>query len=824
MSLQYNNYTINLLLLTFSSFLILVNDKSSAQTLPLEKESDVIQEITVTVQRREQNILDVPYNITAVSGDEISASFTRDSAELLRSIPGVSQIDQGPRNAAQFSSVRIRGLNVDSSANSDYPVASVATVSTYLNETPVYANLALIDLDRVEVLRGPQATLYGSGALGGTIKYFLKEPIIGETEGSITTTFSSVNGSKGSLINNSGKALTLINNYPINDNVAIRMNFYLQDYPGITDYVNLYQLDESGVPIATENNDGSLSPVFIEREDADTYKSLYSRMSLLWIANDDLEFLINYLSQKDDIGGRRAQSVGSDGFGNDYEMYEQGAVILEPSDRDFEMFSIEATMDLNFATLTSATSLYDNDGSSETDNTGFYANNFADLYANILLENTSPPAFLEDENYVNAVLPFLYPPLPLYTADRTFYDKALVQELRLVGSINNQIDYVIGVFYRDNDRGFTQISDLVGYENFYDQYQQNFNLIDVTDNIFTYSRDENYKEKAAFSELTWHASEKLHLTLGMRHFDIKSTVSTFDKVSAYVDFSNPTTTNTTSSEHDILFKGNIAYDFFENDLLYMTISEGFRRGGNNAVSTEAPLNNDESWIVYDSDRVLNYEAGVKGILNEIRYDLSLFHIDWIDPQFNTSTPVDAGAFYSVVNGEEATTRGLELQISGELNDQLSYALGYAYVDAKLSADLLTPINTEISIDGSPLPGVPKHAINLAFDYFESLNADIDLAIRLDGFYQSKTYNVIETNDVQSIIFDGFQIWDTSASIVYDQWISSIFIKNIFNEEGVTGAFTEEAYGSEPSAYFYGSNSRNFIALPRTIGIAINYQF
>ena len=301
-------------------------------------------------------------------------------------------------------------------------------------------------------------------------------------------------------------------------------------------------------------------------------------------------------------------------------------------------------------------------------------------------------------------------------------------------------------------------------------------------------------------------------------------MSTFDKVSAYVDFSNPTTTNTTSSEHDILFKGNIAYDFFDNDLLYMTISEGFRRGGNNAVSTEAPLNNDESWIVYDSDRVLNYEAGIKGILNEIRYDLSLFHIDWIDPQFNTSTPVDAGAFYSVVNGEEATTRGLELQISGELNDQLSYALGYAYVDAKLSADLLTPINTEISIDGSPLPGVPKHAINLAFDYFESLNANIDLAIRLDGFYQSKTYNVIETNDVQSIIFDGFQIWDTSASIVYDQWISSIFIKNIFNEEGVTGAFTEEAYGSEPSVYFYGSNSRNFIALPRTIGIAINYQF
>ena len=152
MSLTHNKYTINLLAITFISFATIESTPTMAQTPSTTEETDQIQEITVTVQRREQNILDVPYNITAVSGDDIADSFVRDSAELLRSIPGVSQIDQGPRNAAQFNSVRIRGLNVDSSANSDYAVASVATVSTYLNETPVYANLALIDLDRVEVL------------------------------------------------------------------------------------------------------------------------------------------------------------------------------------------------------------------------------------------------------------------------------------------------------------------------------------------------------------------------------------------------------------------------------------------------------------------------------------------------------------------------------------------------------------------------------------------------------------------------------------------------------------------------------------------------
>ena len=132
-------------------------------------DEDIRDVIVVTTQRREENVLDVPYNITVLSGDAIEDSITLDNAELFRSVPGAGQIDQGPRNL-QFNSIRIRGLNVDSSAFGDFLLGSVSTVSTYVNETPVFANLALIDLERVEVQRGPQATLYGSGALGGTVK------------------------------------------------------------------------------------------------------------------------------------------------------------------------------------------------------------------------------------------------------------------------------------------------------------------------------------------------------------------------------------------------------------------------------------------------------------------------------------------------------------------------------------------------------------------------------------------------------------------------------------------------------------------------------
>ncbi|MFB1001016.1 MAG: TonB-dependent receptor [Pseudomonadales bacterium] len=795
MSLPQKIFAISPITATSIWFAVSIYQPVYAQNSSYKILASSIQEVTVTVQRREQNILDVPYNITAVSGDEIAAAFTRDSAELLRSIPGVSQIDQGPRNAAQFSSIRIRGLNVDSSANSDYAVASVATVSTYVNETPVYANLALIDLDRVEILRGPQATLYGSGALGGTIKYFLNEPVLGEVEGSLGTSLSSVNGSDGSLRDRIGYATTGVANFPLSDTVAVRANVYWQDYPGITDYTNLYQLDNNGVPVQTGGlyDTGASSTAFTKKADADTYQSLYGRIALSWLPSNDFELLATYIYQDDEVGGRRAQSEGLNGFGEAYADYEQGSMILEPSERTFDMFSIEATIDLGFATLTSASSYYDNNGSNKTDNTGFYANNFADLYLNY--------------------------PRPLYTAERTFLDKAFVQEIRLVGDIGEQFDYVIGGFHRDNDQGFTQVSDLMGYANWY-AFPAGVN----TDNVFTYQRNENYIEDAGFGELTWHANERLHMTFGARYFEVDSEVKTFARVSAYTDFANPTSTLSSVSENDLLLKGNVAFEFADDDLLYLTVSEGFRRGGNNAVSTDGALANDLGWVVYNSDTVLNHEIGVKGIVNAIRYDLSVFYIEWNDPQFNTSTPVNTGSFFSVVNGDQAETKGVELQLSGTINDRLSYAFGYAYVNAKLSADLLTPIDTQIAINGASLPGVPEHAINLALDHFQSLSPSLDLALRLDGFYQSETQNIIDEGMLQSVEFSGFDIWGASASLLCRNWTGSLFIKNIFNEAGVTGSFTPEAFGPQSSAEFYGSNSRAFITLPRTIGLAINYQF
>ena len=99
-----------------------------------------------------------------------------DTAELMRTISGVSVIDRGYRNAGHVNSLIIRGVNVDNGVNGDIPLSAAATVATYVDNTPLFANFLLKDIERVEVMRGPQGTLYGSSALGGTVRYIMRRP------------------------------------------------------------------------------------------------------------------------------------------------------------------------------------------------------------------------------------------------------------------------------------------------------------------------------------------------------------------------------------------------------------------------------------------------------------------------------------------------------------------------------------------------------------------------------------------------------------------------------------------------------------------------
>ena len=207
----------------------------------------ILEEVIVTATARAESTQDIPYNISAISGADIEAQNIVDSYELMRNIAGISVVDRGFRNQGTMNSIVIRGVNVDNGVNGDVGLSAVSTVATYVDNTPIFANFLLKDVERVEVLRGPQGTLYGSGALGGAVRYIMNKPdpsgFDAEARGSIGQT----DGSDGN--NLSGDVML---NFPIGANAAFRISGGIIDNDGIIDYVySIHGFTDQGLE---ENN------------------------------------------------------------------------------------------------------------------------------------------------------------------------------------------------------------------------------------------------------------------------------------------------------------------------------------------------------------------------------------------------------------------------------------------------------------------------------------------------------------------------------------------------------------------------------------------
>ena len=272
-----------------------------------DESANEIEEVVVTATSRETSIFEVPYNISAVSGSDIDSKGILDTAELLRSFAGISTIDRGSRNAGTVNNIRIRGLNVDSNALQDYPVSAAASVSTYVDKTPVFANFLLKDLTRVEVLRGPQSTLYGSGSLGGTVRYITNKPSLENFSSRVNLTGSQVDGS-----DDIGDNVDVVINIPILSNIAYRLVTSNANYPGVTDYVNVHEVtnlpafDPYGIGLISgsvgvpslKNGFGTAfdfmtsPPIINGVKDADTVEIEFFRHKVLIDLSENVELLI----------------------------------------------------------------------------------------------------------------------------------------------------------------------------------------------------------------------------------------------------------------------------------------------------------------------------------------------------------------------------------------------------------------------------------------------------------------------------------------------------------------------------------------------------
>ena len=615
------------------------------------------------------------------------------------------------------------------------------------------------------------------------------------------------------------------------------MNAGMIDNDGIVDYPNVYQLDSNGDPVV--NGDvTTATPVYHKVKDVDDVKIKYARVSGLFTPNEDFQAQLSYQWQEDEVGGRRQVTSGDNLVtGGKYKEYEFGAVQVEPSEREVSLTALEIELGLGFATLTSSTSYYDHSGTGISDNSGVYARNgwFA-FYGSS--------------------------PRPIAQAERFYDDSAFAQELRLVSKGEQFIDWTAGMYYTDQDYDLGQNSFLVGYIPYLDAINWYGLAPYSTNQDFLFRRDQTYTETALFGEATINFTDAVHLTLGGRYFDNEVDVNAIVDVPIYAVFAPPGEASEKITDDGFLFKANLAWDVSDDSMLYGTYSQGYRHAGANAVPTTGKYAENPDYFTFDSDTVDNYEIGYKGTRGDLAYSVSAYYTDWQDPQLNTAT--SNWGFFAAINGESARTQGIEFELSGSLAEHLTYSVGYTYADSELTADVYQPAGNfyggplfldRVAADGDRLPGSADNVFNVALAYDTEFGNGVAMDIVLSGYYQSDSVNSIGNDECltsfsasgncldspnpasafyapESIFsrsyaeIDAFQIWNLSANFSKDAWGASVYVKNLFNEEGTTGTFTFMQGGSNPSAsqQYFGNNSRDYLALPLTIGAMLTYRF
>jgi outer membrane receptor protein involved in Fe transport len=772
-----------------------------------------IDEIIVTATRRDQSVQDIPYNISAIGAADILDSGVTDLQGLTQMIPGLVSPDLGARAGSMNSVLTIRGLNASAVNTQDQNIAA-PVVSTYVDETPLFANLKMTDIARVEILRGPQGTLYGSGSLGGTVRMIHNEPDTTRQTFEVATRASHTANAA-----NPSAAIDAIANLPLSDTVAFRASFGYEKQGGFTDAKDVAVLTTGAQPVlATPADPLNSGPVFAGKRGVDWSDTWYARGALLWKASDNLKLEFAYQHQSDQSGGYSQT--------NPAYRYTQTLYIDQPGSFSTDLGSLDVTLDAGFATISADSSLTSQSSRSEYDLTG-------------LIESLSTYY----GNYPRSLS-------PIYIQSS---DKAFTEEVRMVSKNTGPWDWVAGAYYSSRHETLDQIEPILGfgawsqlpgsgqpagctvqsptcpYPSFGDviQYYKGGirpSLDANPDLNFTMDRHVTFSDAALFNETAYHFTDNWQATAGGRifwqHYD-QTLSQTLPMCGPFCSQSGTDPTGLTADSQakgfrNQIFKLNTSYKVAEHTQIYITWSEGFRRGGVNALPTgPCYYCEDVALLTYKPDEARNTEIGIKGSFGAgTSYTFTLYNIDWSNPQIETNTLL--GGFDFVTNGTRARSRGAEAELAMPLSDSTRLELGYSYTDAILTAGFQAGVVPDVrGYSGDRLPGVSKQQVTTALDFRQPLAGDRDVHARLDASYRSDFWSGLPHNSTAEEL-PGFALVNARAGLGFAQhWRSDLFIDNLTNREAATALSTVPGPAHERAL---------FIGRPRTIGIDFNYKF
>ncbi|WP_417451930.1 TonB-dependent receptor domain-containing protein [Kordiimonas sp.] len=700
----------------------------------------VLEDIVVTANRREQNLQDVPLAISVVKPDEFKGRGLVTLSDMLAYTPGMTTNNEGAppglgtltaRGVGQFSHSPVVGVYID-----DVPVNS------NLN-SEFFIDASLLDVERIEVLKGPQGNLYGSTSLGGAVKYITRKPALEEFRGDASANVSSTKHGGFNQIY-SGRISTPI----VNGKLGITVSGFYQDDAGLFDYV-----------------DGATGDVLAEN--GDTYERYGYAADLYWAASDRFGIRMNYTRQSTEWAGSGVSYLNADydaALGN----YRTTGNPDDVQTIKTDLLSATINYEFDWATLTSVTAYMD-----------------------------SPKLFLVDQNSAG-VMAFInslegHPTSTdtgFPTRTTTGYEKT-VQELRLTSEMSDSFEWIVGLYYTDEDAptqalGISTPSEWT---------------------VFDSSTVDSYKEYAAFANVKYYLTPDLDVTVGGRISRQKVGLDT-------VVTGHPALVGAggalNAEVKDTADTWSFALSYRPNEALslYSRVASGFRPARTNPPG--API----ASLDVSSDSLWSYEVGAKGYAAEgkIAYDIALWYIDWA--QFQTLVPI-FGASYIGNADHGLTAKGFEGSLTLTPVDGLSVVSTLAYTDSKLDEN--EPVI--FGLKDQAVPGLAKWRASMNLRYDFALSGDVMAHVGGGFRYSSAQKGAFDNGDPASPSFsfpgEEYILADMNAGLTFaDNYSLSVYVTNLLNEVVYTSASYDKIVGTPTGVP----------ARPRTVGAVLSVSF
>lgn len=750
---------------------------SSSALAQVHPDSGQLEEVVVTADRRETSAQSTPISLTAVTGADIQDRGATDLASLMQSVPGVSLRTSGP-GMAEFEMRGVSSTGGNSPTVGFYYDDVPLTAPAATNEGKIVISPALYDLNRVEVLRGPQGTLYGSGSMGGTIKVVPNAPNPNTFEASAESVLADTDHGGFNHAENGMINLPLVNGI-----AAVRI---VGSYSHDAGWIDRIVTEPGTFPLSNGATRGNVlaAPVAEDYHDVNGVDRTTVRISALIKPFDGLTIAPSFFYQNMTSGG--LPYIDSDpGTDAHYQPFD----VAENYSDKFTLGSLNVKYATDLFEIASTTSYWTRhepliQDTSESWTTGLgitaYDASAGGLGAAYAYENNQ--------------------------------SHQTTEEIRISSPAksNSRVKWVAGYFYED-------------FESFWDinfPAANGANVFGATD-LFAYFSPNKILQQSVFGEVTYNITEPFAITAGLRRYHYDAPVAVYQSGPVA---GGTTSTSTAEKDQGVTPKVSLSYDFNKDLLVYATASKGFRPGGGTGpVPTSGPASCETSLqaaygtdqfvtgpISFKSDSVWSYELGEKlrAADNRVTVNASGYFENWSGVQ-QTNALSPCGYIYTA-NAGDAHIYGGELEVQAVVVRGLVVSANTAYTHAALASSSL--IGSTFA-PGTPIQDVPRWTSSASVSYRHGMTDTLAFMSRLDTNYVgSRTDETYSVNTLPS-----YELTNVRGGVEADHWSAYVFLNNLTDKRAFLNNATADAINLP-------TYNRVAVSQPRTVGVDLNYRF